>query len=122
MYKFHKSFLHRLGSKKIFLIVLGTNQRWEVVASFINQHTKTPEVVRNAKETLSKAKELQHSDFHASSMKDEANKRAFENLEKQKKRDVKVIRIIKVLHIQRIRQKRPSLNEAHLDLFLMPFH
>ena len=68
----------------------GTNQRWEVVASFINQHTKTPEIVRNAKETLGKAKELQHSDFHTSSLKEEVNKRAFENLEKQKKRDVKV--------------------------------
>jgi hypothetical protein len=34
------------------------------VASFINQHTKTPEVSRNAKETLSKAKELQQGDFH----------------------------------------------------------
>jgi len=43
---------------------LGTNQRWEVVASFINQHTKTPEVTRNAKETLGKAKELQQGDFH----------------------------------------------------------
>jgi hypothetical protein len=46
--------------------------------------------VRSAKETLSKAKELQHSDFHANSLKEEANKRAFENLEKTKKRDVKV--------------------------------
>ena len=68
----------------------GTNQRWEVVASFINQHTKTPEVQRKAKETLSKAKELQNSDFHNSSLKEEANKKAYENLEKQKKRDVQV--------------------------------
>ena len=73
-----------------FDIISGTNQRWEVVASFINQHTVTPEVTRNAKETLSKAKELQHGDFHLSTLKEEANKKAYENLEKQKKRDVKV--------------------------------
>ena len=68
----------------------GTNQRWEVVANFINQHTKTPEIRRHAKETLSRAKELQSGDFHLSQMKEETNKRAYENLERQKKRDVKV--------------------------------
>ena len=72
----------------------GTNQRWEVVASFINQHTKTPEVVRTAKETLNKAKELQHGDFSHSSLKEEANKKAFENLENSLKKDVKVYFII----------------------------
>ena len=56
------------------------------MANFINQHTKTPEIKRQAKETLSKAKELQSGDFHLSQMKDETNKRAYENLEKQKKR------------------------------------
>ncbi len=72
----------------------GTNQRWEVVASFINQHTKTPEIVRTAKETLFKAKELQHGDFSHSSLKEEANKKAFENLENSKKKDMKVKVII----------------------------
>ena len=33
--------------------------RWEVVAQFINQHTKSPEIVRAAKETLGKAKQMQ---------------------------------------------------------------
>ncbi len=61
-----------------------------MVASFINQHSKTPEVQRKAKETLSKAKEMQQQDFHTSALKEEANKKAYENLEKQKKRDVKV--------------------------------
>ena len=61
-----------------------------MVASFINQHTKTPEIQRKAKETLSKAKELQNSDFQNSSLKEEANKKAYENLEKQKKREVQV--------------------------------
>ena len=60
------------------------------MANFVNQHTKTPEIRRHAKETLSKAKELQSGDFHLSQMKEETNKRAYENLEKQKKRDVKV--------------------------------
>jgi len=76
--------------KAVNLFPAGTNQRWEVVASFVNQHSKTPEIKRVAKETLSKAKELQSGQFHLSSLKEEANKKAYENLEKQKKRDVKV--------------------------------
>ncbi len=74
----------------LLLLFVGTNQRWEVVASFINQHTNTPDIQRKAKETLGKAKELQQSDFHVNVLKEEANKKAYENLEKQKKRDVKV--------------------------------
>ena len=76
--------------KAVNLFPAGTNQRWDVVASFINQHTQTPAIQRTAKETLSKAKELQSGNFHLSSLKEEANKRAYENLEKQKKKDVKV--------------------------------
>ena len=64
--------------------------RWEVVASFINQHSKSPEIVRSAKETLNKAKEMQSGDFSQSSLKDEVNKNAYENLEKQKKTGMKV--------------------------------
>ena len=76
--------------KAVNLFPAGTNQRWEVVANFINQHSSTPEITRGAKETLAKAKELQSGDFHLSTLKEEANKKAYENLEKQKKRDVKV--------------------------------
>lgn len=78
--------------KAVNLFPAGTNQRWEVVASFVNQHAGgSPDNARNAKETLAKAKELQNSDFHLSSLKTEANSKAYENLEKQqKKRDVKV--------------------------------
>ena len=76
--------------KAVNLFPAGTAQRWEVVANFVNQHSKTPSIVRNAKETLAKAKELQSGDFHLSSLKEDANKRAYENLEKQKKKDVKV--------------------------------
>ena len=76
--------------KAVNLFPAGTNQRWEVVANFVNQHTQTPLIVRNAKETLAKAKELQSGNFHLSSLKEDANKRAYENLEKQKKKDIKV--------------------------------
>ncbi|TRY61199.1 hypothetical protein TCAL_01484 [Tigriopus californicus] len=76
--------------KAVNLFPAGTIQRWEVVASFINQHTKTPETQRNAKEVLNRAKEMQHGDFHANTLKEETNRNAYENLEKQKKRDVKV--------------------------------
>ena len=61
-----------------------------MVASFINQHSKSPEIVRSAKETLSKAKEMQSGDHSQSSLKDEVNKNAYENLEKQKKTGMKV--------------------------------
>jgi DnaJ family protein C protein 2 len=77
--------------KAVNLFPAGTNQRWEVVANFVNQHTQTPSIQRNAKETLAKAKELQSVNFHLSALKEDANKRAYENLEKQqKKKDVKV--------------------------------
>ena len=81
--------------KAVNVFPAGTNQRWEVVASYINQHTETPAIQRTAKETLSKAKELQSGNFHLSSLKEEANKRAYENLEKQKKKDVKVCAKVK---------------------------
>ena len=86
------SYLHSTSIKQNDIVnhFLGTNERWEVVAGFINQHTKTPDMVRNAKETLFKAKELQHGDFHHSSLKEEANKRAYENLENSLKKDIKV--------------------------------
>ena len=64
----------------------GTSNRWEVVASFVNQHSKDSN--RTAKETLAKAKQMQQGDHHK--MKEEVNKNDYENLEKQKKREVKV--------------------------------
>ncbi len=81
--------------KAVNLFPAGTTNRWEVVASFVNQHTKSstaeaPPPPRTAKETLSKAKALQQGDFSKSALKEEVNKNALENLEKQKKRDVKV--------------------------------
>merc|ERR550519_1390429 len=60
--------------KAVNLFPAGTIQRWEVTAEFINQHTQTQEIKRNAKETLAKAKEMQSGNFAMSSMKEEGNK------------------------------------------------
>jgi len=73
--------------KAVNLFPAGTNQRWEVCAEFINQHSKA-EVVRGAKETLAKAKEMQSGNFAMSSLKDEVNKLAYENLQKGVKKEV----------------------------------
>ncbi|XP_011305271.1 dnaJ homolog subfamily C member 2 [Fopius arisanus] len=70
--------------KAVNLFPAGTNQRWEVVANFINQHTSNG-VTRNAKEVLAKAKDLQSTDFSKSSMKEQANKNAFDNFIAEKK-------------------------------------
>ena len=75
-----------------FRSISGTTNRWEVVASFVNQHSKNPsDSSRTAKETLAKAKQMQQGDYHKSSLKEEVNKNAYENLEKQKKREVKTV-------------------------------
>lgn len=73
--------------KAVNLFPAGTTQRWDVCAEFINQHNKT-EVVRGAKETLAKAKEMQSGNFAMSSLKDEVNKLAYENLQKGVKKEV----------------------------------
>ena len=61
-----------------------------MVAEFVNQHSNQTDITRQPKETLAKAKEMQNSDFHLSSLKTEANQKAYENLQKGQKRDVKV--------------------------------
>lgn len=73
--------------KAVNLFPAGTNQRWEVVANFINQHSGNPSngVKRDAKEVLAKAKDLQSSDFSKSRMKDQANRKAFDNFIAEKK-------------------------------------
>ncbi|KAL3286675.1 hypothetical protein HHI36_001172 [Cryptolaemus montrouzieri] len=73
--------------KAVNIFPAGTNQRWEVVANFINQHGKfekdsnifTPKMV------LSKAKDLQNTDFSKSNLREVANKQAFDNFKKDKK-------------------------------------
>ena len=53
--------------------------RWDVCAEFINQHSNNH---RTAKEVLAKAKEMQSGNFAMSSLKEEVNKLAYENLQK----------------------------------------
>lgn len=72
--------------KAVNLFPAGTNQRWEVVANFINQHsTSSTGVMRDAKEVLAKAKDLQSTDFSKSSLKEQANKKAYDNFVAEKK-------------------------------------
>ncbi|XP_046427498.1 dnaJ homolog subfamily C member 2 isoform X2 [Neodiprion virginianus] len=72
--------------KAVNLFPAGTNQRWDVVANFINQHgNASSNVTRTAKEVLAKAKDLQATDFSKSSLKDQANKKAFDNFIAEKK-------------------------------------
>jgi len=68
--------------KAVNLFPAGTNQRWEVVANFINQHHGG---TRTAKEVLAHAKDMQQSDFSRSSMKEAVNKAAFNKFEKDQK-------------------------------------
>lgn len=78
--------------KAVNLFPAGTNQRWDVVANFINLHAKNlPENVKfNAKEVLNKAKDIQSSDFSKNDLKAQVNQKAFESFEKSKK-DLKII-------------------------------
>lgn len=68
--------------KAVNVFPVGTNQRWEVVANFINQHHGGN---RAAKEVLAQAKELQQSDFSRSALKEAANKAAYNKFEKDQK-------------------------------------
>lgn len=69
--------------KAVNLFPAGTAQRWDVVANFINQHYHQPSGrPRVAKEVLAKAKDLNSSDFSKSSLKEEANQKAYEFFEK----------------------------------------
>lgn len=76
--------------KAVNLFPAGTNQRWEVIANFLNQHGALPDGYSfNAKEVLAKAKDLQNTDFSKSNLKIVANQQAYDNFEKEK-RNVKV--------------------------------
>lgn len=79
--------LTQLLIKAVNLFPAGTNQRWEVVANFLNQHgTFTDERRFVAKDVLNKAKDLQSADFSKSSLKKAANEEAFDQFEKEKKK------------------------------------
>ncbi|XP_023025374.1 dnaJ homolog subfamily C member 2 [Leptinotarsa decemlineata] len=73
--------------KAVNLFPAGTNQRWEVVSNFINQHGTFSKNSNkfNAKMVLAKAKDLQNTDFSKNNLKEVANKQAFDNFKKDKK-------------------------------------
>jgi len=72
--------------KSVNLFPAGTAQRWDVIATFMNQHSTTANTrAFNSKDVLHKAKNLQSSDFSQSTLKHQANQAAFESFEKQKK-------------------------------------
>ncbi|KAL3853214.1 hypothetical protein ACJMK2_016771 [Sinanodonta woodiana] len=64
--------------KAVNVFPAGTKERWEVIANFIKQHVSVSD--KNAKDVLSKAKELQKNDL---ALKEEAQKKAFEKFEKE---------------------------------------
>jgi len=78
--------------KAVNLFPAGTNQRWDVVANFINLHaTNLPDGVSfNSKDVLNKAKDIQSSDFTKNDLKAQMNQKAFESFEKSKK-ELKVV-------------------------------
>ncbi|KAG5876008.1 hypothetical protein JTB14_002177 [Gonioctena quinquepunctata] len=73
--------------KAVNLFPAGTNQRWDVVSNFINQHGIFSENSNkfNAKIVLAKAKDMQNTDFSKNNLKEVANKQAFDNFKKNKK-------------------------------------
>jgi len=60
--------------KAVNLFPSGTNQRWETIANFMQQHMETSN--RSAKEVLTKTKELQKMDLSA--IKEKTNEKAFD--------------------------------------------
>eukprot|EP00091_Calanus_sinicus_P019621 TRINITY_DN498_c0_g1_i11.p1 TRINITY_DN498_c0_g1~~TRINITY_DN498_c0_g1_i11.p1 ORF type:complete len:244 (-),score=99.76 TRINITY_DN498_c0_g1_i11:243-953(-) len=76
----------QLMIKAIKLFPAGTVNRWEVCAEFINQHNDSEP--RTPKEVISKAKEMQSGNFAMSSLKEEVNKMAYENLQKGQNKKV----------------------------------
>ncbi|XP_037723275.1 dnaJ homolog subfamily C member 2 [Drosophila subpulchrella] len=71
--------------KAVNLFPAGTAQRWDVIATFINQHSPGNTVLVNARDVLNKAKALQNTDHSKSSLKTQANDAAFASFEKSKK-------------------------------------
>lgn len=79
--------------KAVNLFPAGTNQRWDVVANFINQHGSFAEGSNKftAKAVLAKAKDLQNTDFSKNNLKEVANKQAFNTFQKEKRNNVLVV-------------------------------
>lgn len=71
--------------KAVNLFPAGTAQRWDVIATFINQHCNGGAGAVTARDVLNKAKALQNSDHSKSQLKTQANDAAFQSFEKSKK-------------------------------------
>lgn len=69
--------------KAVNVFPAGTSQRWDVVANFIHQHVVGSQ--KSSKQVLAKAKEMQKNDYSKSALKEEANAKAFDKFEKEKK-------------------------------------
>ncbi|XP_069693165.1 dnaJ homolog subfamily C member 2 [Periplaneta americana] len=74
--------------KAVKIFPAGTNQRWEVVANFINHHIQGQSTQRTSKEVLAKAKDLHTSDYFQ--LKVAANQKAYDAFEKDQKANVQV--------------------------------
>lgn len=70
--------------KAVNLFPAGTAQRWDVIATFMNQHANS-ETNFTSRDVLSKAKSLQQGDFSKSQLKADANEAAFQSFQKSKK-------------------------------------
>lgn len=72
--------------KAVNLFPAGTVQRWEVIATYMNQHSTNMSGKRfQARDILNKAKDLQSGNFAQSALKSQANEAAFSSFEKTKK-------------------------------------
>ncbi|EDV97673.1 dnaJ homolog subfamily C member 2 [Drosophila grimshawi] len=71
--------------KAVNLFPAGTAQRWDVIATFINQHCGADCSPVSARDVLNKAKALQNSDHSKSTLKAHANDAAFQSFERSKK-------------------------------------
>ncbi|XP_066995492.2 dnaJ homolog subfamily C member 2 [Anabrus simplex] len=74
--------------KAVNVFPAGTNQRWEVVANFINQHVNGGNTTRTAKEVLSKAKDLQGSDYSKNILKVTAAQTSLNHIGKDSKNSI----------------------------------
>ncbi|OTF76191.1 dnaJ-like protein subfamily C member 2-like protein, partial [Euroglyphus maynei] len=66
--------------KAVKLFPAGTQNRWSVIANYINDKTDS-NINRNHRDVLEKAKELQKSNEQQQDLKEEANKNSFKKLE-----------------------------------------
>lgn len=103
--------------KAVNLFPAGTNQRWEVVANFINQHGTFAENSNKftAKAVLAKAKDLQNTDFSKNNLKEVANKQAFNTFQKDK-RNVLVVEETEISKKIDMKGEKPKIVQCEPNL------